>query len=132
MADPQNSTLKKEPHELLIRLREVRIPSLGLCRCSDFSSDHVCARILSERVTCRQMPVPFCDWYAVRVSIRVIFQVGPLVQCIQNAVAMDLSANALLAVGASPAMVSAVEESPEFITKASALSINVGTLSRNL
>ncbi len=61
-----------------------------------------------------------------------IAQVGPLVQCIQNAVAMDLSANTLLAVGASPAMVSAVEESPEFITKASALSINVGTLSRNL
>ena len=54
---------------------------------------------------------------------------NPLVQCIQNFVAMDISANLLLAAGASPAMVSCPEESTEFIRKADALSINMGTLS---
>lgn len=53
---------------------------------------------------------------------------SPLVQCIQNPVAMDISANALLAVGASPAMVTAVEESGPFMQVASALSVNMGGL----
>ena len=53
---------------------------------------------------------------------------APLVQCIQNGVAMDISANAMLAIGASPAMVCGVDESPDFMKKAAALSINTGTL----
>lgn len=53
----------------------------------------------------------------------------PLVQNITNFVAMDLSANALLAVGASPAMVHAAEEAAEFTRIAGALVINIGTLS---
>jgi hydroxyethylthiazole kinase len=53
----------------------------------------------------------------------------PLVHNITNFVAMDLSANALLAIGASPAMIHAVEESAEFTRIASALVINIGTLS---
>ena len=53
----------------------------------------------------------------------------PLVQNITNFVAMDLSANALLAIGASPAMIHAVEEAAEFTRIASALVINIGTLS---
>lgn len=53
----------------------------------------------------------------------------PLVHNITNFVAMDLSANALLALGASPAMIHAVEEAPEFTAIASALVINIGTLS---
>lgn len=53
----------------------------------------------------------------------------PLVQNITNYVSMDIAANALLAVGASPAMVHAPEESPQFVALASALVVNIGTLS---
>ncbi|MET0389641.1 MAG: hydroxyethylthiazole kinase [Polyangiales bacterium] len=53
----------------------------------------------------------------------------PLVQNITNYVAMTLSANALLAVGASPAMVHAIDEVEDFATIAHALVINIGTLS---
>ncbi len=54
---------------------------------------------------------------------------APLVQNITNFVAMDTAANAVLAVGASPAMVHAVEEVAEFGAVADALTINIGTLS---
>ena len=54
----------------------------------------------------------------------------PLVQNITNFVAMDVAANVLLAIGASPAMVHGVEEVPEFVQLASALVINLGTLSQ--
>ena len=53
----------------------------------------------------------------------------PLVHNITNYVAMDITANGLLAVGASPAMVSAVEEASEFVAVADALVVNIGTLS---
>lgn len=54
---------------------------------------------------------------------------GPLVQNITNYVAMDVSANVLLAAGASPAMVHAPEEAADFTGISSALVINIGTLS---
>ncbi len=54
---------------------------------------------------------------------------APLVQCITNYVAMNIAANALLAAGASPAMVHAPEEAGEFAAIAGALTINIGTLS---
>lgn len=76
----------------------------------------------------------------------------PLIQCITNYVSMDIMANTLLAIGASPAMAhgelngfvfviifiiklilkfnsSAEEEVEEFVALASALLINIGTLS---
>lgn len=53
----------------------------------------------------------------------------PLVHNITNFVVMNNTANALLAAGASPAMVHAVEEVEEFAGIASALVINIGTLS---
>lgn len=53
----------------------------------------------------------------------------PLVQNITNYVSMDIMANALLAAGASPAMVHAAEEAAEFAALADALSVNIGTLS---
>jgi len=53
----------------------------------------------------------------------------PLVQNITNYVAMTISANALLAVGASPAMVHASEEVDDFVAISNALVINIGTLS---
>jgi len=53
----------------------------------------------------------------------------PLVQNITNTVATNFTANALLAVGAAPAMVDIAEESGIFAAGASALLVNLGTLS---
>src|SRR5882757_3147657 len=53
----------------------------------------------------------------------------PLVQNITNYVAMTISANVLLAVGASPAMVHALEEVEDFVAISDALVVNIGTLS---
>ena len=53
----------------------------------------------------------------------------PLVQCITNYVAMNVAANVMLAAGASPAMVSDVEEAEEFAGIAGAVTVNIGTLS---
>ncbi len=53
----------------------------------------------------------------------------PLVQNVTNYVSMDIAANALLALGASPAMIHAPEETDQFTAIADALVINVGTLS---
>jgi hydroxyethylthiazole kinase len=55
----------------------------------------------------------------------------PLVQNVTNYVSMDLAANALLAIGASPAMVHAPEEAGEFAALADAVVINIGTLSQD-
>ncbi len=54
----------------------------------------------------------------------------PLVHNITNFVVMNTTANALLAIGASPVMAHAIEEVDEMSTIASALVINIGTLSR--
>ncbi len=54
---------------------------------------------------------------------------APLVHNITNYVVMNTTANALLALGASPAMVHAQEEVTEFVRIASALVVNIGTLS---
>ncbi|MGF1647334.1 MAG: hydroxyethylthiazole kinase [Kineosporiaceae bacterium] len=54
---------------------------------------------------------------------------APLVHCITNYVAMAPAANTLLAAGASPAMIHAVEEAGEFAAVSSALTVNIGTLS---
>jgi hydroxyethylthiazole kinase len=53
---------------------------------------------------------------------------APLVQNITNYVAMNVMANILLAIGASPAMNHAHEEVAEFAGLADALSVNIGTL----
>jgi hydroxyethylthiazole kinase len=54
---------------------------------------------------------------------------SPLVHNITNYVVMNSTANALLAVGASPVMAHAVEEVEDMVAIASALVINIGTLS---
>lgn len=51
-----------------------------------------------------------------------------MVHNITNYVAMNFSANALLAIGASPVMAHAVEEAESMVAIASALVINIGTL----
>jgi hydroxyethylthiazole kinase len=53
---------------------------------------------------------------------------APLVHNITNFVAMNVMANILLAVGASPAMVHAREEVVEFAGLCQALTVNIGTL----
>ena len=53
----------------------------------------------------------------------------PLVHNVTNYVVMDFSANALLALGASPVMAHAIEEVEEMVAIAGALVINIGTLS---
>ncbi len=53
----------------------------------------------------------------------------PLVQNITNFVSMDTVANALLALGASPAMVHSIQESADFAARADVLTVNTGTLS---
>lgn len=53
----------------------------------------------------------------------------PVVHNITNFVAMNVSANTLLALGAVPAMAHAVEEVEDFVAIADALVINIGTLS---
>lgn len=52
---------------------------------------------------------------------------APLVHNITNFVAMNVMANVLLAVGASPAMVHAREEAAEFAAISQALTVNIGT-----
>ncbi|HWP02414.1 MAG TPA: hydroxyethylthiazole kinase [Gemmatimonadaceae bacterium] len=54
---------------------------------------------------------------------------APLVHNITNYVVMNTTANALLAIGASPAMVHAPDEVEEFVEISRALVVNIGTLS---
>ncbi len=56
-------------------------------------------------------------------------QQSPLIHNITNYVAMDVTANALLAAGASPAMVHSVKEVRDFAGIADGLVVNIGTLS---
>ncbi len=62
-------------------------------------------------------------------TLRAIRAQVPLVHNMTNIMAMDLAANLLLAVGASPAMAQAPEEIDEILERADALTINIGTLS---
>lgn len=55
---------------------------------------------------------------------------SPLVHCMTNDVVQTFTANVLLAIGASPAMVIDAEEAPQFAAFADALLINVGTLTQ--
>ncbi len=52
----------------------------------------------------------------------------PLVHNVTNFVVMNFTANVLLAAGASPAMVHAVEEAEAFVALSRALVVNIGTL----
>ena len=62
-------------------------------------------------------------------DIQQIRAEAPLVHNITNYVVMNITANALLALGASPVMAHAVEEVEEMVDLARALVINLGTLS---
>ena len=62
-------------------------------------------------------------------SVEDIRAKGPLVHNITNYVVMNNTANALLAIGASPVMIHAEEEVEDMAAMASALVINIGTIS---
>ena len=62
-------------------------------------------------------------------SVQDIRSRGPLVHNITNYVVMNNTANALLAIGASPVMIHAEEEVEDMAAIASALVINIGTIS---
>jgi hydroxyethylthiazole kinase len=53
---------------------------------------------------------------------------APLTHCLTNTVVQNFTANVLLAAGAAPAMVPAVEEAGDFARIADALLVNVGTI----
>ncbi len=69
----------------------------------------------------------FSHTYLIQ-QMQKMHQLAPLVQCITNDVVTNFTANVLLAIGASPAMVIAPEESGDFARIACALSMNIGTL----
>ncbi len=69
------------------------------------------------------------DARRIWTTVERVRERAPLVQNITNYVAMDVTANALLAFGASPAMVHAEEEVADFVAIASSLVVNIGTLS---
>jgi hydroxyethylthiazole kinase len=65
------------------------------------------------------------DLRTARESLRTT---APLVHCLTNTVVQTITANALLAAGAAPAMVDAPQEAGDFAAVASAVLINVGTV----
>jgi hydroxyethylthiazole kinase len=62
-------------------------------------------------------------------NLNLIRRQRPLVHNITNYVVMNSTANALLALGASPVMAHAAEEVEEMVSLAQALVLNIGTLS---
>ena len=60
-------------------------------------------------------------------SLSRLRELRPLVHCLTNEVVQEITANVLLAAGASPAMVVAEEEAPFFAGIAGGLLINIGT-----
>lgn len=64
-------------------------------------------------------------------DIEQIREKSPLVHNITNFVVMNNTANALLSIGASPVMAHAIEEVADMATIASALVVNIGTLSEH-
>ncbi|MEC5318666.1 hydroxyethylthiazole kinase [Brenneria populi subsp. brevivirga] len=64
-------------------------------------------------------------------SLTQFHALSPLVHCLTNDVVQSFTANVLLALNASPAMVVDAEEAAQFSALADALLINVGTLERH-
>lgn len=69
------------------------------------------------------------DINSLKKDIQAIREKSPLVHNITNYVVMNNTANALLALGASPVMAHAIDEVEEMAQIASALVLNIGTLS---
>lgn len=89
-------------------------------------------RLLDRRlgVVLMIQPIPLSH-LDVANSLALFRQQSPLIHCMTNDVVQTFTANVLLALGASPAMVIDAEEAAQFSAVASALLINVGTLTRS-
>ncbi|MGY1844497.1 hydroxyethylthiazole kinase [Modestobacter sp. SYSU DS0875] len=70
------------------------------------------------------------DAISLRTAREALRDTAPLVHCLTNTVVQTITANALLAVGAAPAMVDDPAEAGEFAAVASAVLVNVGTVSQ--
>lgn len=84
---------------------------------------------LKERRT--EMPAPIRRTWPhpeIEADMARLRERAPLVHCLTNFVAAGFTANVLLAVGASPAMVIAEQEVADFATRADAVLINLGTI----
>jgi hydroxyethylthiazole kinase len=68
------------------------------------------------------------DASSLRAASMALRDSTPLVHCLTNTVVQTITANALLAIGAAPAMVDEPAEAGEFAAIASAVLINVGTV----
>lgn len=66
---------------------------------------------------------------AVAAVLGAVVEGAPLVHCLTNIVVAGFTANVLLAIGASPAMVENAQESGEFAAVAGSVLVNLGTLS---
>lgn len=62
------------------------------------------------------------------LDLESVHKNNPLIHCITNYVAMNFTANSLLAIGASPLMSFCSEEMEEIVSKCDALCINIGCL----
>src|SRR3984957_9045190 len=65
--------------------------------------------------------------YSIWTDLQRIRSTSPLVHNITNSVVQDFTANALLALGASPIMSDSVDETEELVAACNALNINIGT-----
>jgi hydroxyethylthiazole kinase len=65
--------------------------------------------------------------YSIWADLQKIRSTNPLVLNITNSVVQDFTANALLALGASPIMSDAIDETEELVAASNALNINIGT-----
>ena len=67
-------------------------------------------------------------WRDAAETLAAVRRTAPRVHCITNPVAMNLTANMLLALGATPTMSAAPSDVGDFVAAADALCINLGTL----
>src|ERR1700722_20694239 len=65
--------------------------------------------------------------YSIWEDLQKIRSTKPLVHNITNSVVQDFTANALLALGASPIMSDAIDETAELVAISNTLNINIGT-----
>ena len=65
--------------------------------------------------------------YSIWEDLQRIRSTNPLVYNITNSVVQDFTANALLALGASPIMSDSIDETEELVAVSNALNINIGT-----
>jgi hydroxyethylthiazole kinase len=83
--------------------------------------------LMGKNCLCHVEPTPA----AFARDFSLLRERAPLVHCLGNSVGRPLMANALLALGASPAMVSAASEVGRFVYEADALVVNLGSLTED-